>query len=82
MIREYMIQEKLGIGSYGTVYKVTKKSTNDIYVIKQISLFGLTPEEINDVKLEAKILSSIKSPYVVRYYDSFEEKNFLNIIME
>ena len=25
MIREYLIQEKLGIGSYGTVYKVTKK---------------------------------------------------------
>ena len=77
-----MIQERLGIGSYGTVYKVTKKGTNDIYVIKQISLFGLTPEEIKDVKLEAKILYSIKSPYVVRYYDSFEEKNFLNIIME
>ena len=57
MIREYLIQEKLGIGSYGTVYKVTKKDTNDIYVIKQISLFGLTPEEIKDVELEAKILS-------------------------
>ena len=82
MIREYMIQEKLGIGSYGTVYKVIKKGTNDLYVIKQISLFGLTEEEIKDVKLEAQILSSINSPYVVRYYDSFEEKNFLNIIME
>ena len=57
MIREYLIQEKLGIGSYGTVYKVTKNDTNDIYVIKQISLFGLTPEEIKDVELEVKILS-------------------------
>ena len=82
MIREYLIQEKLGIGSYGTVYKVTKKDSNDIYVIKQISLFGLTPEEIKDVKLEAKILNTIKSPYVVKYFDSFEEKNFLNIVME
>ena len=82
MIREYLIQEKLGIGSYGTVYKVTKKDSNNIYVIKQISLFGLTAEEIKDVKLEAKILHSIKSPYVVKYFDSFEEKNFLNIVME
>ena len=82
MIKEYLIQEKLGIGSYGTVYKVTKKDTNNIYVIKQISLFGLTQEEIKDVKLEAKILHSIKSPYVVKYFDSFEEKNFLNIVME
>ena len=82
MIREYLIQEKLGIGSYGTVYKVTKKNSNNIDVIKQISLFGLTQEEIKDVELEAKILYSIKSPYVVRYFDSFEEKNFLNIVME
>lgn len=82
MIKEYLIQEKLGIGSYGTVYKVTKKNSNDNYVIKQISLFGLTPEEIKDVELEASILSSIKSIFVVRYYDSFKEKNFLNIVME
>jgi len=82
MIKEYLIQKKLGIGSYGTVYKVTKKNTNIFYVIKQISLFGLTPDEIKDVNLEAKILSSINSKYVVKYYDSFEEKNFLNIVME
>ena len=82
MMKEYLIQEKLGIGSYGTVYKVLKKDNKCIYVLKQISLFGLTPEEIKDVKQEAKILSSINSVYVVRYYDSFEEKNFLNIVME
>ena len=82
MIREYLIQEKLGIGSYGTVYKVIKKNNNNIYVIKQISLFGLSKEEIKDVKLEAKILSAINSIYVVRYFESFEEKNFLNIVME
>ena len=82
MIKEYLIQKKLGIGSYGTVYKVTKKDTNNFYVIKQISLFGLTPDEIKEVNLEAKILSSINSKYVVKYYDSFEEKNFLNIVME
>ena len=82
MIKDYLIQDKLGTGSYGIVYKVTKKDTNDFYVIKQISLFGLTPEQINEVKLEAKILSKIESIYVVKYYDSFEEKNFLNIVME
>ena len=38
MIIKYLIKEKLGIGSYGTVYKITKKDTNDINVIKQISL--------------------------------------------
>ena len=74
MIKDYIIKSRLGIGSYGTVYKVCKKNTNKIYVIKQISLLGLTDKEIMDYKSEAKLLSLIKSNYVVKYYDSFIEK--------
>ena len=82
MIKDYIIKERLGIGSYGTVYKAKKKNSNQIYVIKQISLLGVVEQQINEYKLEASILSSIKSKYVVKYYDSFEENNFLNIVME
>ena len=82
MIREYIIQKKLGIGSYGTVYQVSHKKTKEIYVIKQIPLYDLSQEEISNVKLEAKILKTINSNYVVKYYDSFEENNHLNIVME
>ena len=82
MIREYKIEKQLGKGSYGIVYKVTKKNDKNSYVIKQIPLLGLSEKQIDEVKLEAKILSSIKSKYVVKYYDSFQEKNKLNIVME
>ena len=82
MIKDYIIKERLGVGSYGTVYKAKKKNSNKYYVIKQISLLGLKEEEKNEYKVEASLLSSIKSNYVVKYYDSFEEKNYLNIIME
>ena len=82
MIKDYNILERLGIGAFGTVYKVQKQSNNNLYVIKQVPLFGLSPEQINDVKLEAKILSSVKSIYIVRYFDSFEENCYLNIVME
>ena len=83
LIKDYILKERLGVGSYGTVFKAEKKNNNnEIFVIKQISLFSLTEQQINEVKLEAKILSSIKSNYVVKYYDSFEENNNLNIVME
>ena len=82
MLRDYIIQQRLGVGSYGTVYKAKKKNTDEIYVIKQISLLGLVSQQINEYKLEASILSSIQSNYVVKYYDSFEEQNNLNIVME
>ena len=82
-IKDYVLKERLGVGSYGTVFKAQKKNNNnETFVIKQISLFSLTEKQINDVKLEAKILSSIKSNFVVKYYDSFEENNNLNIVME
>ena len=82
MIRDYKIQKRLGVGSYGTVYQVSHKDSNQIYVIKQISLYDLTQEEISNVKMEAKILKTINSKYVVKYFDSFEENNHLNIVME
>lgn len=82
MIKDYIIKENLGLGSYGTIYKVLKKSNNNIYVIKRISLVGMTQEQIEKAKLESKILSSINSPYIVKYYESFLENDFLNIVME
>ena len=82
MIKEYIIQQTLGKGSYGTVYKVQKKNTNEIYVIKQIPINCLSQKEISEVRQEAKILSSINSDFVVKYYDSFEENNKINIVME
>ena len=82
MIKEYIIKQTLGKGSYGIVYKVQKKYTNEIYVIKQIALRGLSQKEIDEVRQEAKILSSINSDFVVKYYDSFEENDNINIVME
>ena len=82
MIRNYQIIEKIGKGTFGIVYKVKKFNDPLIYVIKQISLEGLTDFQINQVYSEVKILSLIKSKYVVKYYESFLEDNNLNIVME
>ena len=82
MIREYVIQEKIGTGCYGVVYKAYKLYEPTIYVLKQIPLIGLTQEQIYQVLTEAKILSLIKSNYVVKYYDSFLFNRSLNIVME
>ena len=82
MLKNYVIEKELGKGTYGVVYKAKKKSDNNIYVIKKLSLLGLNTQQKNEVKLESEILKTIKSKYVVQYYESFEEQENLYIVME
>jgi serine/threonine protein kinase len=82
IIRDYLLKEKLGTGSYGVVYKVIKKGVKQYYVLKQISLFNMNKAQIEEVKNEAKILYSLNSSFIVKYEDSFVDNNNLIIIME
>ena len=69
MIKDYIIKETLGKGSYGEAFKVQQKNTNNVYVIKQIFLNALSGKALNLVSQEAKILSLINSDFVVKYID-------------
>ena len=82
MLRGYEKLKQLGKGSYGTVFLVQKHSNKCKYVLKEISLFGLSKPQREEVKNESDLLSSMNSPYVVQYIESFEEKDILHIIME
>ena len=82
MIREYQILEKIGKGTFGTVYKVKKYNESFLYVIKQIPLNELTEEQIKQVNTEAKLLSLINSNFVVKYFESFIDNYELFIVME
>ena len=84
MIRDYKVIKLLGKGNYAFAYLVEKKISDikKYYVIKQIPFNDLSPSEKEEVKKEAKLLSQIKSDFVVKFYDTFEEKNYLNIVME
>jgi NIMA (never in mitosis gene a)-related kinase len=79
---DFEILNKLGKGSFGVVYKVRRKADKTIYVMKQINISQLNSVFKAAALNEVKILSSLENPYIVKYYDSFLEKNFLNIIME
>ena len=81
-ISDFEFLGKLGKGSFGVVYKVRRKTDKNIYVLKQINISQMNTNLRSSALNEVKILSSLDNPYIVKYYDSFVEKNFLNIIME
>ena len=78
---DFQISNKLGSGSFGVVYKVTRKQDKKVYVMKTINIKELGRKEQEEAINEVKILASLDNQYVVRYYDSFVERGTLHIVM-
>ncbi|KAK2466209.1 hypothetical protein APHAL10511_001851 [Amanita phalloides] len=78
---QYTLLEKLGTGSFGTVYKALHNETKQIVAIKQIDLED-TDDDISEIQQEIASLARCDSEYVTRYYGSFVVAYKLWIVME
>eukprot|EP00347_Sterkiella_histriomuscorum_P002382 403368372 len=73
----------LGHGSYGTIYKVRKKQSKKIFVIKEVDTSTMSKKQSFEALEEINIMGIVESLYIVKYYDSFVSDNTkINIIME
>ena len=70
----------LGRGAFGIIILISKD--NNYYALKKINIMGLSNEEIETCKNEINILSRFNNNFIVKYYNSYKDNNFLNIIME
>ena len=80
--KDYEIICKIGQGSFGTVYKVKRKTDKQILVMKMIKIPTLSKKHQQESLHEVTILSSLNNPYIVKYFESFVENSTLHIIME
>ncbi|KAA1466516.1 Pkinase-domain-containing protein [Dentipellis sp. KUC8613] len=78
---QYTLLEKLGTGSFGTVYKAMHNETKQIVAIKQIDLED-SDDDISEIQQEILALAQHESEFVTRYYGSFVVAYKLWIIME
>ncbi|KAG6900967.1 hypothetical protein C0993_004405 [Termitomyces sp. T159_Od127] len=78
---QYTLLEKLGTGSFGTVYKAVHNETKQIVAIKQIDLED-SDDDISEIQQEIASLAQCDSEYVTRYYGSFVVSYKLWIVME
>ncbi|KAI0268177.1 kinase-like domain-containing protein [Gloeopeniophorella convolvens] len=78
---QYTLMEKLGTGSFGTVYKAMHNETRQIVAIKQIDLED-SDDDISEIQQEIANLAQHESEYVTRYYGSFVVNYKLWIVME
>ena len=78
-LKDFEVLSRLGSGSFGTVFRVRRIIDDGVYVIKTVRIVELSYKEQTEAINEVQILAQLKSPYVVRYYDSFIEKDSLHI---
>nr|XP_019581523.1 PREDICTED: serine/threonine-protein kinase Nek11 isoform X2 [Rhinolophus sinicus] len=83
--RRYVLQKKLGSGSFGTVYLVSDKKAKqgeELKVLKEITVGDLKPNETVQANLEAQLLSKLDHPAIVKFHASFVEQDNFCIITE
>ena len=80
---DFEILQTLGKGGYGFVSKVKSKINHKLYAMKMIDLSLIKdPREINLALNEIRIIQSLDSPHIIKYYKSFQAEKRLYIIME
>jgi serine/threonine kinase 3 len=74
----FTIINKIGRGSYGSVYKAEHKETGQVLAIKQVPV----DTDLQEIIKEISIMQQCDSPYIVKYYGSYFKNTDLWIVME
>ncbi|XP_060679863.1 serine/threonine-protein kinase 3 isoform X2 [Hemiscyllium ocellatum] len=72
------VLEKLGEGSYGSVFKAIHKESGQVVAIKQVPV----ESDLQEIIKEISIMQQCDSAYVVNYYGSYFKNTDLWIVME
>ena len=82
-IRDYESLSIIGRGAFGEVHVCREKKTGNIYAIKKIKKETLIQKnQVIHIRNEQLIMSKVKSPWIVDLKASFQEDDYLYLVME
>jgi serine/threonine-protein kinase ULK/ATG1 len=82
-VGNYTLVEKLGQGSYATVYKAHHKLNGGEYAVKVISREKIgSPKLQANLEQEISIMKEVSHQNVVRLYGTFTSKNNIYLVLE
>lgn len=79
----FTIVEELGSGSFGTVYKVIKNDTQEIFAMKSLCKQKLLKQrQLKYAINECKVLRQLRHPYIVNLHFAFQNSKYLYMVLE
>ena len=81
-LSNYLIQHKIGEGSFSKVKLAINKITNEKVAIKIISKNKLMKTDKIRIEREIKILKSISHQNIIKFKSAFEDSHFYFLVME
>ena len=82
-IDDFEILKRISSGAYGKVYLARKKKTRDLYAVKIQNKSDLLRKNMVDSAIaERRILSNVRTPFVVKLYYAFQNERHLYLVME
>ena len=82
-IRDYESIKIIGRGAFGEVHVCRAKKTGEIVAIKKIKKDEIIKKnQIIHIRNEQKFMSKVKSPWIVELKASFQDNDFLYLVME
>ena len=82
-IRNYESLSIIGRGAFGEVHVCRDKKTNEVVAIKKIKKEVLfLKNQIIHVRNEQQLMAQVKSPWIVDLKASFQEDDYLYLVME
>jgi len=79
----YSLTEKIGTGSYGSVYKAHfKNGAREVVAVKCVRKSGLSKHEVDNIVNEISLLKKLKHPHIVEMKEFAWDSNYIYIIMD
>ncbi|XP_053298360.1 serine/threonine-protein kinase 36 [Pleuronectes platessa] len=81
-MNSYRVQELVGEGSFGRVYKGRNTCTGQVVALKFIPKVGRSEKELRSLRREIEIMADLQHPHIVQFFDSFDTETDVVVVTE
>ena len=81
-LADFKLEDRVGKGSFGSVYKAIRKSDGRTYAVKKVNIKTMPQAEREDALNEIRVLASLQNMHILAYCDAFLDASNLYIVTD